>query len=880
MHNQWTMASLQDSQRQRRQLADRPSPRPTTREDGETSRAPEDKGKPSRRDSSHPRDLPERTDSSENALPGQEKTVVDSVTSFFAKMRPRNRPERGGTLREPLHDSMDADQRRRRNETDRRKAENRRLSTGSPNSVSADVIPDSRWRTPVAVPQRRWKVGSRTGGMQREGYYSSTQESEMLTAVPILRDGSLPARAASNPIPRRKPVPDHTVNGSRELFLSKQESRHRRRTLKATGDFLGVTGVNPRTGEMDVITPTTSSDEVTTAATGAGQSGTTLDEADLQLARLAECASQAQKEHEAARRDAEQRRHQKQRNRAERHKEAIRAAQQQVKWRREESQWSSVADPGLIPIAQSQGSNTPGPQTSEPATIHPGPDPFLGIGPPALADRSEESPPLSGAGHQPGERFPRENAANLDTSSRTEPENTAAPRPAMTKSVRLRLPFLIPSQRGSRPSNPLPAATQQATEEREEQGTTRETGSVFLALNLETQDPSERWARTLIQDLEGMGHSKEPESIQTAGRTDKTTVRSAYTRTITTTGCEHCQPHGHACGGTPGASDEAAVPTTAISTSFSLMLPPPSAQQPGSTCENWLPSPLPKQRNGWPNLKDPCSNPTVQMVVNGRVVAIVSPVSEGASAGPHGDTISQTAISDGKRGYQSMSRGKQRPQKGMRKTMRKGADVTQQQDIRPPTCTSTCRALAHLSPIRKGESRRGRLEKENLDKAIARGAARTAFVQQTPAATGRVRKSAGLKEKEKRPDDRGGGSNSSGDGGTQNAPCPVGDAQLPAPETGGPTPVTVVMMARVLVIAGRAVSAFWMSVQPAFNAESELRMRLGRGELTWDDCVVVSRAVLFLFLTVIAGAWTGRLIVWTVRGGKAIVQAYVFLAGL
>jgi hypothetical protein len=85
--------------------------------------------------------------------------------------------------------------------------------------------------------------------------------------------------------------------------------RMHRRQLKESGDWLGVQGANPDTGEFDNLTPTTSS----------GSEATAL------------------------RREA-----------------TVIKRPRRVVWRRGDNQWSSVAEPDLSPIAQSQNSSAHG----------------------------------------------------------------------------------------------------------------------------------------------------------------------------------------------------------------------------------------------------------------------------------------------------------------------------------------------------------------------------------------------------------------------------------------------------------------------------------------------------------------------------------------
>lgn len=118
-----------------------------------------------------------------------------------------------------------------------------------------------------------------------------------------------------------------------------------RRTLKGSGDYLGVTGINPVTGELDVETPST----------------TSFSSASLTLGQKLEARHKS--ESRRTRRGAEllteevtkklQQREEQRFARKDREKEAIRQAQRKVQWQRHRQQWSSAKEPILSPIAQS-----------------------------------------------------------------------------------------------------------------------------------------------------------------------------------------------------------------------------------------------------------------------------------------------------------------------------------------------------------------------------------------------------------------------------------------------------------------------------------------------------------------------------------------------
>ncbi|OAA68399.1 hypothetical protein SPI_00594 [Niveomyces insectorum RCEF 264] len=137
------------------------------------------------------------------------------------------------------------------------------------------------------------------------------------------------------------------------LFRLKKESHQRRRSLKESGDFLGVQGINPETGLLDVLTPTSSSNS--TLARGVSPS---LGSLAQKVKEAKEAYRTAKKAHAEELQRALTQRERDNIQKKEREKEAVRTEQNQVKWRKETGQWSSVAEPKLSPIAQSR-STTP-----------------------------------------------------------------------------------------------------------------------------------------------------------------------------------------------------------------------------------------------------------------------------------------------------------------------------------------------------------------------------------------------------------------------------------------------------------------------------------------------------------------------------------------
>ncbi|KAH8889672.1 hypothetical protein GQ53DRAFT_766514 [Thozetella sp. PMI_491] len=125
------------------------------------------------------------------------------------------------------------------------------------------------------------------------------------------------------------------------LLLAKRKSHRRRRDLKASGDWLGIQGANPHTGERDVLTPTSSSD----CDMGSRE--------DAHVKELRDRAAKAFREFE----DAQTQMAQQKLERMKEKKDQLRASQAKLGWTRRRGEWSSAAEPQLSPIIQSEPEN-------------------------------------------------------------------------------------------------------------------------------------------------------------------------------------------------------------------------------------------------------------------------------------------------------------------------------------------------------------------------------------------------------------------------------------------------------------------------------------------------------------------------------------------
>lgn len=210
--------------------------------------------------------------------------------SFFARalkrLIPSNKPERGGTLRSHgVHDSE---------------------SLGFPPLSTSKSVPST----------------SRSSG------HSSASDKLVRwnTATDLV---SQPTDYTSTTLPSTP---------WQQLYLERRERRRQRRCLKESGDYLGVQGINPTTGEMDIVTP----------------SNSTASSPFVSLARAVHDKRLAYENARKALRSEKMRKW-------EMDKEALKAERRRrkMRWTRHTEGWSSAMEPDLSPITGSSGVSTP-----------------------------------------------------------------------------------------------------------------------------------------------------------------------------------------------------------------------------------------------------------------------------------------------------------------------------------------------------------------------------------------------------------------------------------------------------------------------------------------------------------------------------------------
>lgn len=196
-------------------------------------------------------------------------------------MNPTQKPERGGTIRvhgfwnDPLDTSSGDSQQRLRLETDSHRS--RRSDTEDSDRITrwntARDISESRDRTPS--PQRRTvstaarpfptpnisdrkRSGPRQDDNPKRGLAKTSGQSEVKVSWHNL---GLRNNSELEPSQAIRKAERH-LSDARLAIEAKKEARRQRRSLKQSGDYLGVQGINPETGRLDILTPS-NSDEST-----------------------------------------------------------------------------------------------------------------------------------------------------------------------------------------------------------------------------------------------------------------------------------------------------------------------------------------------------------------------------------------------------------------------------------------------------------------------------------------------------------------------------------------------------------------------------------------------------------------------------------------
>ncbi|KAI3318369.1 hypothetical protein HD806DRAFT_314438 [Xylariaceae sp. AK1471] len=282
---------------------------------------------------------------SRNGLP-QPKRPPSSFSGFFSKILPSNRPEQGGTAR--IHDiTGDSDTAYRdlgmnpNDLTGWNFARERQPRSGTP-------------ETSFGHPHRRGRSLSMQRGGSRgdDGPSRSPQKSLRAPSLDLPRPRELSRSIPPPQAQNQKPQPI-TKDEVSKMLKAKEDTRRRRRSLKESGDWLGVQGADPYSGEFAVLTPTeTLSTDTTSPSTKKRLAGLSRKKKTAKLAY-----EQAKLEEETEKEKALVEKERSKLAKMEHAKDKLRRQQHEfATWNQHKQQWSSAAEPDLSPIAQSMNS--------------------------------------------------------------------------------------------------------------------------------------------------------------------------------------------------------------------------------------------------------------------------------------------------------------------------------------------------------------------------------------------------------------------------------------------------------------------------------------------------------------------------------------------
>ncbi|KAK4226346.1 hypothetical protein QBC38DRAFT_456331 [Podospora fimiseda] len=736
-------------------------------------------------------------ETSEPSSPPARKNIATSMTSFINKFRPSKRPEKGSTARVTTDTTNQYWENHQAGEV--RTASGSRPPPQRVNSVSRhspDAIPSSLWRTPIPLPRRAHSTRERM-----DQGTTPTAAPRLIPRKQIPGPGrgenfGLRARNPNqttrfqgtgeddgDPLLPRHPSQAAAVSSryTRDVFTVKQELRRQRRTLKESGDFLGVTGINPYTGQMDVITPTTSSEEASPPYSVP------------HMGTLAHTAMGAVGDHEDAQRREVW---------LKEHKEELNTILEQndgnVKSKKKEAAWSSAASPKLSPIPQSQRSfslhemDSEGTVQQSPVNRSPNRSPFLGIS--AAAMKTGYHRPAIVRGDIPMPAIPAQQAGKSMPSSRKEDVEPTLEKSSSSKhrTIRFNLQPLMtrrsghclqeiskylddqlelhrpvaPSSKGHRYRHSLP-----------DMKVLQRINSASV-LQLNNLNPAGQWASGLMQDLGCSNASNQSNrdsgpSVRTAlSTTGEEGMRDpfVYTPTTITTGSECSQKHPIPMdGGVETAEDYGDILLTpqfmsTPNTMFSPLKSSPSLPQtPNRIFSDPLASQIETRQNVWPSIESQAQKNKTAISTQEMALPRESKNPGPPSPKQKHDSVITSSVTNQEEKVTEIAKEQdttesslpasteslpspQPAQWSMRKTIRQKADDKEQGKEKnsgtgetavhsSPASTSTSHSHPRREPHPLPPRSTPRKPSMDLDHAIARGAAREAFTHLVTATT-------------------------------------------------------------------------------------------------------------------------------------------------
>ncbi|TGJ83316.1 hypothetical protein E0Z10_g5468 [Xylaria hypoxylon] len=283
-------------------------------------------------------------DTVRNSLPPRKQRTT--LSSFFSKILPSHRAEQGGTARN--HDITDD-------------SDSAYIDLGmNPNDLTEWNLAQERRLKPEASEANTrsqhyrgpsWNI-QRGCSRLHDGIGQSPRVSQRAPSLGLVQSPKrleLPGPSLSSQTQHDKSQPI-TRDEIRNMLKTKEEMRKHRLGLKESGDWLGVQGADPYSGEFAVLTPTSTVSSETTPTS-----------VKKRLAELSQRQTTAKLAYEQAKIEEETEKEkvllqkgQSKLQKMEHVKEELRQQQLEIPtWSQHKRRWSSAAEPDLSPIPQS-----------------------------------------------------------------------------------------------------------------------------------------------------------------------------------------------------------------------------------------------------------------------------------------------------------------------------------------------------------------------------------------------------------------------------------------------------------------------------------------------------------------------------------------------
>ncbi|KAI1268903.1 hypothetical protein F5Y18DRAFT_439490 [Xylariaceae sp. FL1019] len=379
-----------------------------------------------------------------------------AFSSFLTRILPSNRPEQGGTTRTTNGPRDD---------------ESSYLDPGmNPNDLTDWNLPRDRPPRPATTDAQGMFTRGRSASREHHKDINGYDKRLRRTSQHPERSPRPPGLNLANMFRGRTPPPGdklrkaHTMTKDEvsDALRAKEDARRHRRSLKESGDWLGVQGADPYSGRHTVLTPTdtVSSDMTTPSAKSRLRSLNRKKKA----AKLA--YDQAKLEEDTERERNLVLKERLKLEKMEKAKEELRRQSEKLgSWSQHKRQWSSAAEPNLSPIAQSLSSYqlttssdevapVDVPSFSRPEKGRPRAGPVAGHSPPP--------PPVSLVGDGESAKLPK-HRHNRNYSTDTIIHNSSSYKklpPIFGPEGHLHRPALVPNQ------NDTPAPLQAQTQEK------------------------------------------------------------------------------------------------------------------------------------------------------------------------------------------------------------------------------------------------------------------------------------------------------------------------------------------------------------------------------------------------------------------------------